>query len=185
MAEMVKVKGTKVRSKLAFIEDEYGQEMVGKVLASLAPEDRRAIHRILDLGWYPANLYDQTLRAIVAVAAGGDEGVLDRIGEYTAEHQSAGAYKVYYKSKDVMTVLRKMVPMHSMLNDPGEMEVIFHGPRSASIVVRQPPSSRELCRVARAFYQRTVELCGQPSVSVAEVHCSARNDPFCEFKVTW
>lgn len=181
----VRVKGTKLSSKLTYVKETYGDEALSRVLDALPPEDRKQLHLVLDLAWYPFDLYQRLLQSIVTSAAGGDAAVLERIGEHTADLQAKGAYRVFFRSGDPATVLERMAPMHSLLNDPGEMEVVRTGPRQASIVVRQPPSTQELCRVARAFYRRSLELAGAREVMVREPECSARGGACCRFELRW
>ena len=182
---MSKVKGTKISSKISFVKEAYGDAVVDRVFASLSPEDRIRMSSVVDLGWYDMDLYDKILDAIVAVAAKGDDQILERMGRHSAEDLSQRAYKVYYRSKDPETVLSKMIPIHSALNDPGEMEVVKRRDRQISVIVREPPTTLHHCRVANAFYQRSVELCGVGRVEVDEVRCSARGDACCEFVVSW
>ena len=182
---MANVKGTKITSKMAFVRDVYGDEGAEQVARVLSAEDREAVRTALEIGWYPHELYERLLQAVVEGPGRGDEAVLDRIGRHNAERQAGGAYKVYYRSKDPRAVLESMVPMHSMLNDPGAMSVEPRSDGHLSILVEEPPGNALVCRVARAFYQRSVELCGAGSVTVREMECSGLGDPRCRFEVRW
>jgi len=182
---VAKVKGTKITSKMDFVRDVYGDEGAGEVGAALSEEDREAVRTALEIGWYPHELYERLLRAVVDGPGKGDEAVLDRIGRHNAERQAEGAYKVYYRSKDPQAVLESMVPMHSMLNDPGAMSVDPRGEGHLSILVEEPPGDALVCRVARAFYQRSIELCGARAVTVRELECSGRGGAHCRFEVRW
>jgi len=180
-----KVKGTKIRSKIDFVKNEFGNATADRVMASLSTDDRSLLGFVVDLGWYEMELYERLVGAIVEVAADGDEGVLDRIGAYGADDLSQHAYSAYYRSGDPETVLSKMIPIHSSLNDPGEMEIVKQQERRLSLIVKAPRSSLLNCRVANAFYKRSVELCGVANVSVVETKCSGNNDPYCEFEISW
>ena len=182
---MSKVKGTKINSKIAFLKEGYSEAVVARVFDSLTPEDRTSMCSLVDLGWYDMDLYEKILDAIVEVAAKGNDQILERMGRYGAEDLSQHAYKVYYRSKDPETVLQKMIPIHSALNDPAEMEVVKRRDRQLSVIVKEPPSTLHHCRVATAFYQRSVELCGVSRAAVEEVRCSAKGDSHCEFVVSW
>lgn len=179
------VKGTKITSKLTFLRQEYGEEIVEQVTAALPEEDRARLRVVLDLGWYPQELYGRLLRSIQEVAGDGDPRILERIGYHTAEHQAANAYKVYFKVGDPVKLLEQMVPMHAQLNDPGEMRLERLGDTQVRMVVTAPRSTREGCRVAKAFYRRSLELCGAKQVRVRESHCSARQSDRCEFDIQW
>lgn len=180
-----RVKGTKIKSKLVFIEETYGADIRDAVLGQLPAEDQQRLRRLLDLGWYPIGIYERLLDAIVRVAGDGDPEILERMGQETAEYQARHAYSVYFRSGDPRAMLEAMVPMHSQLNQPGEMEIVDRGERSLSLVVTDPPTTLLTCRLARAFYQRAMELVGGESAKVVETKCQARGDGQCRFEFEW
>ena len=182
---MSKVKGTKIKSKLRFLEDEYGIGAVDEVLAGLAATDRARLRSVVDLGWYDMEIFAKLLDAIVQVIAKGNEEILERMGRYGAEDLSLHAYKVYFRSGDPEVVLSKMIPIHASLNDPGEMEIERLHDKQLNVIVKAPRSADSHCRVAGAFYRRSVELCGVANVSVEETACSAQGAPACVFRVSW
>jgi hypothetical protein len=78
-----------------------------------------------------------------------------------------------------------MAPMHGMLNRPGEMTVERRAEGHVTLLVSAPGGHTQSCRLARAFYQRAVELRGGREVTVREVECSGRDAPACRFEVRW
>lgn len=181
---MSKVKGSKISSKLAFVRDIYGEAALEEVKKSLDLGDQEALRMVLDTNWYSIELYERVMRAICRTAAGGDESVYAKIGRHSAEEVLENTYRVF-RGKNPVDLLNKMVPMHSMINDPGEMRVESNGERQCTIKVLKPRSTLMICQVARAFYQRAVELCGGMSVQVREVQCSGKGEPLCRFDITW
>jgi predicted hydrocarbon binding protein len=178
------VKGSKISSKLAFVRDSFGQATLDKVIQSLSLADRAELRMVLDTGWYSLELYDRLLKAICNTAAGGRQEIYARIGRHSAELVLQQTYKAF-RAKDPAGVIAKMVPLHSLLNDPGEMEVVSDAPNRCRVLVKKPISTEASCTVARAFYQRIVELCGGESVRVIETKCSGRRDRFCQFEISW
>lgn len=182
---MSKVKGTKITSKMEFVREVYGEEGERQVKESLSEDDQTAVRRVLDVGWYPRELYERVVEAVVQGPGGGDARVLDRLGTHSAERMAEGAYNAYYRAKDPLKVLEGMVPLHGMLNDPGEMSVELLSDGHLAIIVESPKGHDSICRIARAYYQRSVELCGVRNVSVRDVACSGRSDDACRFEVRW
>lgn len=180
-----RIKGTKIKSKVAFVEKTYGSQALQGVLGRLTADDRKSLKSILDIGWYPIGLYDRLLEAIVAGAGAGDPEVLDRMGREAADYQAEHAYGAYFRRKDPRSLLESMIPMHSQINDPGEMQIVDRGERRLSLIVAAPPTTELACRVARAFYQRAVELVGGAAARVVESACQARGDEHCRFDVRW
>jgi predicted hydrocarbon binding protein len=176
------VKGSKISSKLAFVEKHYGPQALQQLLGSLSSEDRASLANVIDLKWYPFELYDHVLRAIVSVNAKNDESVLDRIGAHSAEHQLNNIYSAY-KREDLIRMFRNMVPMHAHMNDPGQMEVTIGGAAACTIIVTEPRSTASACRVSRAFYKRVAEMAGAKDVRVNETTCTSRGDDACRFEI--
>jgi len=181
---MAKVKGGKISSKLAFVKEAYGEAMVEKVLDSMDTAEKSSLKIVLDSGWYPIDLYDRLLLTICDVAAEGDESVYARIGRHSAEKAFTSTYKAF-RGKNPGDLVQKMSSMHSMRNDPAEMKVIDQSENHCTVRINQPKSTVTLCKVARAFYIRAIELCDGRGVRVLEPSCSGRGDAYCEFKIDW
>ena len=182
---MARIKGTKLTTKLAFLERHYPPEARERVFAALDEGDRRILDGLLSNGWYPSELYERLVAAIVEQAAGGDAGALDRMGRETAEAQAGSAYSGYFRSQGPRQLLERMAPMHAQLNDPGVMEIVPEGEQALTIVVRSPQGARCSCRIARAFYGRAVEMSGAQGVEVVETSCSGEGADACRFAVSW
>lgn len=182
---MEKVKGTKITSKLAYVREVHGEEMERALLDALSEDDRRQVIGTIDIGWYPMELYQRVVEAMVEAIAGGDERELDRAGAHAAERQARGAYSVYFRGKGPAELLESMAPMHQMLNRPGEMRVERRAEGHVTLLVSAPSGHTQSCRLARAFYRRAVELCGGREVTVREVECSGRDAAACRFEVRW
>ncbi len=180
----VKVKGTKITSKLEFVRTVFGPEAVDRLLAALPEQDRAEARGLLEFAWYRQDLYDHVVDTIRTLLAGGDPAVFERMGRYSAEHQLGGSYKASLKP-DIVKSLRNQAPVHAMLNDPGRMEVEFPRDGECRLIVSAPKSSAAGCAIARAFYKRALELQGARDIAVLEPRCSAMGAPACEFHLSW
>ncbi len=182
---MTRIKGSKLSSKLAFVKHAYGEEMLDQVINTMSTDDRPVISDVLDLRWYPSDLYERLVQTICRVAAHGDEAVYDRMGAETAEHQLTNIY-ASFRRDDLVKTLKNMVPMHSHMNDPGHMEVDSSRDCECTITVTEPRSAAvESCRISRAFYGRVAELSGATDVHVTERTCTALGDDACRFVIGW
>jgi hypothetical protein len=181
---MTKVKGSKITSKFSYLKSKHGTQSKAEVLAALDEGDRQALRLVLDVGWYPQELYVRLLSAICQTLGGGDEGIYAQIGEHTADHQFSHNYRAYHAG-DLKETLENMVPLHSRLNDPGAMEVSLPEAGRATIVVSAPTSDPVICAVSRAFYRRALELHGVHDVQVRETECSGRDDRRCRYEIRW
>lgn len=77
-----KVKGSKISSKVAFVREQFGEDGLRALIDTLPESDRNDVSSIIDLRWYPIELYDRVLNGIVRVIGRGDEAILDRIGAH-------------------------------------------------------------------------------------------------------
>ncbi|HSP34556.1 MAG TPA: hypothetical protein VLU46_09600 [Thermoanaerobaculia bacterium] len=98
-------------------------------------------------------MYDRLLEAICGVAAGGYEGVYDRIGVESAELQRNNIFAAFKRQE-------KADSSHE-----GE----------CTIVVTEPKSTPIACRISRAFYRRVAALAGAENVRV-ETTCTATSN---------
>ncbi|MEW6209229.1 MAG: hypothetical protein AB1631_12735 [Acidobacteriota bacterium] len=181
---MGRVKGGKISNKLAFLKDNYSEAMVRQVIDSMDSFDQLALKIILDTAWYEIELYDRLMKAICKIAAGGDESVYTRIGRYSAEQSFTTVYKAF-RGKDPEDLLRKMVSMHAMRNDPADMKIVHREAKHCEVRIVEPRSTVAICKVAHAFYIRAIELCGASDVRVKETSCSGKGQPFCQFDLRW
>jgi predicted hydrocarbon binding protein len=181
---MTKVKGSKITSKLSYLKSTHGDGAQAHVLAWLSAEDREALGLVLEVGWYPQDLYVRLLTAICETVGGGDERIYTAIGEYSADHQFNHSYRVY-RAGDIHETLQNMVPIHAKLNEPGGMEVEIKEPGKATLLVTAPPSDPVICAVSRGFYRRVMHLHGARDVQVVEPTCSGRGARSCRFEIQW
>ena len=181
---MSNVKGSKISLKLAFVKEYYGDDALARLLKSMPPEDQLALRMILDAGWYPIDLYHRTVIAICKVLARGDESVYTTIGHHSAQLSLDSVYKVF-RAKNPITVLKNMVPLHSLMNDPGEMRVIPICENQCTVEVLKPESMVEICKVAKAFYYRSVELAGGMDIKIKHPRCTGLGHALCQFDIAW
>ncbi len=180
---MSKVKGSKLSSKLAFVRERYGDNAVAKVTGAMSEGDQSTLRLLLDISWYPQELYDRLVETIRDTVGKRDPAILDEIGRHSATHQLTHLLKTY-RAKELEQTLRNQVAIHSRVNDPGSMTVEVTDHR-CTIRVSEPKSTLTSCRIARAFYESTVELYGAKHVVVREPECSAKGDSLCRFEISW
>jgi predicted hydrocarbon binding protein len=180
---MDKVKGGKISSKLAFVREVYGQEMLAKLIDSFPPQDQLQLKIVLETKWYSLDLYEQVILAVCKIAGNGDQAVYAQMGRHSAELAFNGAYRAF-RAKNPVDLSRRFVLMHKLRNDPAETEVSVEEGRCI-VKVTKPRSTVEICRVSKAFWERSVELAGGRNVEVREPRCMGRGDLACLFEISW
>jgi predicted hydrocarbon binding protein len=181
---MSKVKGGKLSSKLAFVKEAHGQAALDKLIASFPADDQAQLKFVLEASWYSFDLYERLIRAVGQVAGAGDESIYTKMGHHSAERALKGTYRAFV-GKNPTDLLQRSAQMHKMRNDPAEMEVIVDGATRCVVKIMQPKSTVEICKVSKAFYERSIELAGGRDVHVRETECTGRGDPLCRFEISW
>ncbi|MGH9760470.1 MAG: V4R domain-containing protein [Blastocatellia bacterium] len=181
---MARVKGGKISSKLTFVKESYGPEMLERVRSSLPLADQSDLKLILDTGWYDFDLYNRVNTAICKVAAEGDQSIYEKMGWHSAEVAFGKTYKVFL-AKNVKDLLGKIESMHMLRNEPAEMNVEFIDENSCRVSVTSPKSTVEICKINKGFYERSFQLCGGKNVVCKELQCTGSGADQCVFDITW
>jgi hypothetical protein len=69
---MQQIKGSVIKSRLAFVEEHFGRAGLERLIESLPPADRQTLAMVLPVKWYPFALGERVDDAIVRVLAAGD-----------------------------------------------------------------------------------------------------------------
>jgi len=89
------VKGSVLKSRLAFVEERAGAAGLERVLARLEPEDRDVLGGVLlAAGWYPFET-GARLDAAIADELGGGERVYRALGARSAQDKLSASHKAY------------------------------------------------------------------------------------------
>jgi hypothetical protein len=95
-----KIKGSVLKSRLAFVEQRFGREGLQKVMESLEPEDRGALENVLPVAWLEFELGKRLDDTIVRVLGGGRAEVFERLGEASAEANLTSVHSAFLTSGD-------------------------------------------------------------------------------------
>ena len=102
-----KVKGSVLKSRLAFVENEFGREGLEKVMEALDPEDRQTLNSILPVAWLDFEVGKRLDDAIVKVLGGGRSEVFERLGVASAETNLKTVHAAFLSPGDPHAFLAK------------------------------------------------------------------------------
>ena len=183
---MQQVKGSVLKTRMAFVEEEFGPGAGERVLASLSEADRRALHMLYTIRWYPFDLATRLDDAIVAVLGGGNQDLFERLGAASAEKNLATLHKNLLSPGDPHGFLEKAETIYALYYDLGHREYARTGATSGTITTHDAETfSRTDCRTVVGWYRRALELCGTSNVRVTESTCRARGGPVCRYEFGW
>jgi len=145
------VKGSTIKSKLAFVADRFGAAARDELTEPLRA---RGLLPILDGSWYPFDLYVEVLRAIADRFYGGDRARLEEIGAYSAEKALTTTYRAFATGKGFFDFLDRLALLHGQFYNLGEMRVERRdAERACDIVLTGAPTyPQEDVYIASGFY---------------------------------
>jgi uncharacterized protein (TIGR02265 family) len=181
-----KVKGSILKSRLAFVREQAGEEALRKVIASLPAEDQRALNGIVPVAWLPFELGKRLDEAIVQVVGGGSLSYFERLGEASAEKNLGTVHAAFLAPGDPHAFLAKAPQIYRMYYQVGRREYERVGEREALLTTHDAETfSKPDCLTVIGWYKKALEMCGAKNPRIYEEECRASGGSACRYRVTW
>jgi hypothetical protein len=145
------------------------------------------LHRYLEedvrlSAWYPEGDFQELIRAAARVASGDPERTIEQMG-------AAGAREHIEVYGELMRSVRSsssVFALWSAQHDTGRLRGVWESPSCVRVqLIGFDSTSREHCLLCSGYIRGTMEANGMEDVHVEEVRCELRQDPHCEWRVTW
>ena len=183
---MQQVKGSVLKSRVAFVEEVAGKAGVERVLATLSDQDRKDLSMILTVKWYPFELGKRLDDAIFQVLGNGDATFFLKLGEASAVKNLSTVHKSFLTNGDAHSFLGKAPLIYSMYYETGRREYERTGDRSGMLTTRDAQTfSAPDCLTVVGWHRKALEMCGLTGVQVVEEECRAKGGAVCRYRVTW
>jgi uncharacterized protein (TIGR02265 family) len=183
---MQQIKGSVIKSRLAFVEEHAGKAGVDQVLAALKDEDRKALASIITVKWYPLELGTRLDDAIVRVVGGGKAEFFERLGAASAEKNLTSVHKAFITRGDPHAFLTRTPAIYSMYYEKGRRDYTKTGDKSAVLTTRDAEMfSTPDCLTIVGWHRRALEMCGATGVRVVEEECRAKGGTVCRYALSW
>lgn len=183
---MQQIKGSVVKSRLAFVEEHFGKDGLARVLESLPEDDRRVLHMVLTVKWYPLELGIRLDDAIVRTLGGGKADFFERLGEASADRNLTTVHKAFVTSGDPHAFLGRTPAIYAMYYEKGRREYQKSGEKSGTITTYDADVfSAPECLTIVGWHRRALELCGATNVKVVEESCRSRGADVCRYRLSW
>lgn len=183
---MQQIKGTILKSRLAFVEQHWGADGLARVLAELAPDDRAALDPVLTVRWYPYALGERLDATIVRVLGEGRTEVFERLGTASADANLTTLHKNFLTPGKPHVFLGKAAQIYRFYYETGSREYRQTGEREGEIVTRDAETfSTPDCLTVIGWYRRALEMCGAGGVRIDEEECRARGGDVCRYRLRW
>jgi len=180
------IKGAVLKSRLAFVQEKFGDAALQQVMASLSADDQAALNSILTVRWYPFETGQHLDDAIVAVCGQGDPAFFKRLGAASADKNLAALHKSFLTPGNPHAFLGKARTIYALYYETGHREYEKTGEQSGVLTTHDAETfSSPDCQTVIGWYERALEMCGVSGVRIVEEECRARGDATCRYMVSW
>jgi len=180
------VKGSVLKSRLAFVEQHGGPDAVERVLVTLSAADRDALKNLVAIQWCPFDLGRRLDDAIVTVLGGGRAQFFERLGAASADANLSGAHKAFLTPGDPQAFLAKAPQIYKLYYDTGHRDYAPDGPTAALLTTHEAETfSAPDCLTVIGWHHRALEMCGAENVQIVEEECRARGGAVCRYRISW
>ena len=183
---MQQIKGSVLKSRLAFVEQSFGDDALRRVMESLGPDDQRALRMILPSSWFPFEVGRRLDAAIVSQVGNGDERFFERLGEASAEKNLSTVHRGLLTQGDAHAFLAKAPNIYRLYYEKGHRDYEKTGEREGVVTTYDAETfSAPDCGTVRGWYRKALEMCGVKNVRVVEEECRARGGSVCRYRISW
>ena len=183
---MQQVKGSVLKSRLAFVEQHGGKDGVERVLATLSTTDRAALRNLVAIQWCPFDLSRRLDDAIVQVLGHGKPQFFERLGAASAETNLGTVHKALLSPGDPGAFLAKAPQIYKLYYDTGRRDYAQTGPKEAVLTTHDAETfSAPDCLTVVGWYRKALELCGATGIEIVEEECRARGGKACRYRISW
>ncbi len=183
---MQQVKGSVLKSRLAFVQEHAGPDGLGRVLAALSPEDQQQLKSLLTMQWYPFTLGQRLDDAIVREVGGGRREFFERLGAASADKNLTTVHRSFVTEGDPHGFLEKAPQIYALYYETGRREYTRTGEREGVLTTSDAETfSAPDCLTVIGWYRRALELCGATAVRIVEDECRSRGGAVCRYRVAW
>jgi hypothetical protein len=183
----IRVKGTVLRARKAFVVDEYSENAWGQVLAALPEDDREILGgRLSPAEWHDFELNRRLDAAIVEVLGRGDSKIFEVIGAWSARINLGGPHKAFISHGDPAQLMQATRVIYDYYYDSGKRRWEATGPTSGVMTTYDAKTFSEPdCLTVVGWYKQALGMCGAKKIRIVEVKCRARGDEVCRYEISW
>ena len=183
---MQQIKGSVLKSRLAFVEEHAGRDGLDRVLAAVDQETRKQLAMVLTVKWYPFEVGKALDDAIVNVVGGGRPEFFERLGQASAQKNLTTMHRGFLVEGDPHAFLSKAQSIYSLYYETGRRDYRKTGDREGVLTTHDAETfSAPDCLTVVGWYKHALELCGAKSVTMVEEECRAGGGAVCRYRIAW
>ena len=179
-------KGSVVRSTLAFVRAERGEQATTQMLEALPPETRRRLTAAEPTEEIPFALVRALWEAADALLGASEAKWSERAGAFSIESAGVQFYGGILKKSNPTEFLTQSVSLFRLYYRPGDMEVVYEAPGTAVLrLVGFDAQTTLFCRRQTGGLSCALTIAGGVKPRVRHVRCAVEGDAFCEWELDW
>lgn len=183
----IQVKGTPVRSFLAFIDLELTPEQRSQVFANV-PGDfsgRLRDKQVLATEFVPVSVLNQITEEAARVKGEPVEQFARRAGQFAAREAVSTVMRFLIRVFTPDTLLQKGGTVWKSVYNRGELRAVREGETQARVTLTDFPSEPAGCARITGWIEEMAKMTQVDSLSVRQVRCFSRGAPACEWEIRW
>jgi len=183
-----RIKGASLLARLEYVTEKGGPELLARVLARLAPADRKLLEgHPLPGSFFPLELNERLDEAIAHAVNPLDlVGVYRELGRASAQKNLQKFHAIFLRGQNPHAVLEGFPAVRGTYYSDGTAS--YERTTDTSGILRvKGASSHSLpdCESTAGYFERAIELVGAQDARVELAHCRGRGDALCEFRCGW
>jgi len=182
----VKIKAQGLINAASWIEEEFGREVLEKILQACSQKVNERCSTAIAINWHPMEEFVEFLTNAERNLGSGSGGIAERIGEAGARNNMKGALirMAFWLSKPDF-LMRRVAGLWRQFNDEGEMTILHADPGIRRFEVTGVSTPHWLfCCTITGWGRVTTEAAGIVSPTARHIQCRARGAPRCIWEVT-
>jgi hypothetical protein len=183
---MARIKGFAIRGLFRYLK-ENSPGRAAAVVATLSPETQKVLERpIVSSNMYPYPVFGELLRAIDRDLGRGDLKRCELIGEFAAEQDINGMFKIMMSVFSPKTLLDRANIFWSKYCDTGKLHAVDSDPRHSVLRLDSFPDIDEAhCFLMTGWERRFAAMANARNVNVKHTVCVHHGGSHCQWDGSW
>jgi hypothetical protein len=183
---MAKFKGSVYESTRAFVQKEFGQEAVERILAALPTQSRVLLSSATAIEWLPVEPVLHFHHELEDKFGSGDMSLCTRAGYFSAGWSMSSILKMFVRMRSPLWLVDKAASVWSRYHDSGRWEVEpSEGTRISARLVDFEVRDPLFCARLRGWLAGAVALTGGAGAETSEPRCRCRGHDHCSYVTVW
>ena len=183
----MKVKGNQIKSRITLIKNEYGDDVLEKVLSSLSDDDQKVFRGIItNTTWCTfeaANRFDET---IIKVLGGNKKELYIKLGRATAKETLNNVHRKFLEPREPLAFIKKVNHIYRFYYNAGYREWEPETLTSGWInTIDAETYSEGDCLTNVGYFTLGLEMCGAKNIEFINEKCREGGGPICRHHVSW